>query len=565
MNNVKPKTVKTVFAVFAVASAFAFPLMAEDPGLSASESRPNIVLIMADDMGYSDLSCYGSDIPTPHLDQLAEDGLRFTQFYNSARCCPTRAALMTGLYPHQTGIGWMTAANLGTEGYTGDLNTDCRTMAECLQEAGYATYLSGKWHLTYSKHVGPKGPKDTWPLQRGFDRFYGMLQGGGSYFSPRMTLDNQPVENDDDFYLTDAITDYGCRFIDEHFAKDDSAPFFLYLAHYAPHLPLHARPEDIAKHRGKFKKGWDVLRKEKYQRMLEMGIIGPHVQLPEKERGQKDGRRITRVWDRLTADEQEAMDLRMAIYAAQIDVMDRGIGEVVERLKQHNALDNTLILFLSDNGACSLFTGQNNRDLATYGSDASKLGYGPDWAEYSNIPFRLYKMWAHEGGIASPLIVHWPKGISDKGELVTQLSHVTDLMPTLLELAGASYQPEEGKTFPDLVGQSLVPAFAGKAYKRGPIFWEHKGNRALRKEKWKLVADGINGAWELYDMEADRSEMNNLSKEHPEIVEEMTQAWDEVAKATHVYPLDGRSWGEKIKDPLRKDTGKGAPNKEPSR
>lgn len=546
-------------------SLFACTVAAESPSLAEasayakgpadkSEGRPNIVLIMADDMGYSDLGCYGSDIPTPHLDRLAENGLRFTRFYNSARCCPTRAALMTGLYPHQTGIGWMTAANLGFKGYTGDLNTDCRTMAECLKDAGYATYLSGKWHLTYSKHVGPKGPKGTWPRQRGFDRFYGMLQGGGSYYTPRLTLDNEPLSPDEDYYLTDGITDYACRFLDEHFEKNDASPFFLYLAHYAPHVPLHARPDDIAKYRGSFKAGWDVMREEKHRRMIEMGIVDSGVTLPEKGKATRD-------WNKLSDEEREGMALRMAIYAAQVDVMDRGIGEVIQTLKKHKAFENTLVLFLSDNGASSAYSGRNDRNLEHYGARTSNLGYGPSWAEYSNVPFRLYKMWAHEGGIASPLIAHWPKGISGKGEMVTQLSHVTDLMPTLLELAGASYQPEEGRTFPDLVGQSLVPTFAGKAYERGPIFWEHKGNRALRKGKWKLVADGINGAWELYDMEADRSELNNLSKEHPEIVEEMSQAWDETAKATHVYPLDGRGWGEKIKDPLRNNTGKEDRNK----
>ena len=247
------------------------------------------------------------------------------------------------------------------------------------------------------------------------------------------------------------------------------------------------------------------------------------------------------------------MELRMAIYAAQIDCLDRGIGEVIETLKKNKAFENTLILFLSDNGADSTFSGRNNKDLATFGSDASKLGYGPSWANYSNVPFRQYKMWAHEGGISSPLIAHWPKGIKPQEEINTQLGHVTDLLPTFLELAGASYQPKGGeKTYPDLAGQSLVPTFSGRSYERGPILWEHKGNRALRKGRWKLVADGIKGNWELYDIEADRSELNDLAKQHPEIVTTMAAHWDKIAKATHVYPLDGRSWGEKIRNPIRK-------------
>lgn len=527
-----------VLLALAAAISFSFPLMAETSN-PANTPRPNIVLIMADDMGYSDLSCYGSHIQTPHLDSLAESGIKYNQFYNAARCCPTRASLLTGLYPHQTGVGWMTAADLGSKGYTGDLNDECRTIAECLKDAGYSTYMSGKWHVSRQK--------SSWPKQRGFDRFYGMISGGGSYYTPRLHLDNKPIAPGKDYYLTDAITDYGCRFINEHMEQSASQPFFLYLAHYAPHLPLHARPEDIARHRGKFKKGWDVLRKEKFQRMVEMGLIDPNWKLPKRNKG-------TRPWDKLTAEEQDALDLRMAIYAAQIDVMDRGIGQVIETLKKHNAFENTLIIFLSDNGASNAYLGRNNKDLASYGTNASKLGYGPEWATYSNTPFRLYKMWAHEGGIASPLIAHWSAGITSQEKANTQLGHVTDLMPTFLELAGASYQPEEGETFPELAGQSLVPTFSGKTYERGPIFWEHKGNRALRTGNWKLVADGIKGDWELYDIVADRSEINNLAEQHPEIVTKMAKQWDEIAKATYVYPLDGRSWGEKIKNPIPNNT-----------
>lgn len=500
-----------------------------------AEQPPNILLIMADDMGFSDLGCYGSTIATPNLDALAKNGIRYKQFYNAARCCPTRAALLTGLYPHQTGVGWMTAADLGSKGYHGDLNEECRTIAECLKEAGYSTYLSGKWHVSREK--------SSWPLQRGFDRFYGMIGGGASYWAPQLTLDNKAVQPGEDYYLTEGITKYANEFLDEHFENSPDKPFFLYLAHYAPHLPLHARPEDIAKYRGKFNKGWDVLREEKYQRMLEMGVIDSSFKLSSDQGHSRD-------WDKLSAEDQEAMDLRMAIYAAQIDSMDRGIGEVVATLKENKAFANTLILFLSDNGADQTFTGRDNKDIATYGTDASKLGYGPSWANYSNTPFRLFKMWAHEGGISSPLIAHWPEGIQPQPEINNQLGHVTDLLPTFLELAGVAYQPKEGKEFPALVGQSLVPTFSGGSYERDPILWEHKGNRALRKGKWKLVADGIKGDWELYDIEADRSETNNLAATHPEIVSAMAAQWDEIAEATHVYPLDGRSWGEKIKNPL---------------
>jgi len=498
--------------------------------------KPNILLIMADDMGFSDLGCYGSTINTPNLDTLAKNGIRYNHFYNAARCCPTRASLLTGLYPHQSGLGWMTAADLGNKGYHGDLNDDCRTIAECLRDAGYGTYISGKWHVSREK--------TSWPLQRGFDRFYGMIGGGASYWSPKLTLDNKAIKPGDDYYLTEGITEYANEFLNGHFEKSPDKPFFLYLAHYAPHLPLHARPEDIAKYRGKFNKGWDKLREEKYQRMLEMGIIDPNVKLSRKITQVKD-------WDKLDPKRQEAMELRMAIYAAMIDSMDRGIGEVIDTLKKHDAFDNTLIIFLSDNGGEESFAGKDDMDIATYGTNASKLGYGPSWATYSNTPFRYFKKYAHEGGISSPLIAHWPMGIEPQEKMNTQLGHVTDLMPTLLELAGASYQPKEGdKTYPDLVGQSLVPTFTRKNYERAPIIWEHNANRAIRDGKWKLVAQGIKGKWELFDMEADRSETNNLASEHPDIVKTLAAKWDKIAKDTHVYPLDGRGWATKIKDPL---------------
>jgi arylsulfatase A-like enzyme len=501
---------------------------------AAPQPKPNILLIMVDDMGFSDLGCYGSTISTPNIDSLAKSGIRYNHFYNAARCCPTRASLLTGLYPHQSGLGWMTAADLGHKGYHGDLNDDCRTMAECLKDAGYGTYMSGKWHVSRKE--------SSWPRQRGFDRFYGMIRGGASYWSPKLTLGNKAVKPGDDYYLTEGITKHANLFLDEHFEKSTDKPFFLYLAHYAPHLPLHARPEDIAKYRGKFKKGWDKLREEKYQRMLKMGIIDPSNKLSTKTKFSKD-------WDKLDPKRQEAMELRMAIYAAMIDSMDRGIGEVIETLKKHDAFDNTLILFLSDNGGEHSFSGRNDMDIASYGTNASMLGYGPSWATYSNTPFRYFKKYAHEGGISSPLIAHWPKGIKPQEKMNKQVGHVTDLMPTLLQLAGASYQPKDGdKTYPDLVGQSLVPTFTGKSYQRAPIIWEHNGT--LRKGKWKLVAEGIKGNWELYDMEADRSETNNLASQHPDILNTLAAKWDKIAKDTHVYPLDGRTWATKIKDPL---------------
>ena len=504
-------------------------------------NRPNIVLIMVDDMGYSDIGCYGGDIETPNLDSLAESGVRYTHFYNTARCCPARASLMTGLYPHQAGMGWMTVANLGTDGYAGDLNDQCRTIAECVKPAGYSTYMSGKWHLTYDKHLQPDSPKHSWPCQRGFDRYFGTLSGGGSYFTPNtLTVDNTQIEAPEGFYYTDAISDHASRFIDEH---EEDNPFFLYVAYTAPHWPLHAKPEDTAKYRGRFREGWDVIRRRKFERMKEMGVLDENWGLSERDTG-------VPAWDELSAEKQDEFDLRMSIYAAQISSMDQGVGRIVQTLEKNGILDDTLILFLSDNGGCHEEIHRAPSDPATFGTDESFESYGRPWANVSNTPFREFKSWVHEGGISTPLIAHWPDGLKRKGEMDDQPGHITDVMPTCLEVAGADYPPDSSKDIHSLVGRSLVPSFEGNEIQRDCIFWEHEGNRAIRMGKWKLVAKGIDGDWELYDMEKDRSELNNLAETHPERVKEMSEQWHEIARSTDVFPMDGRGWGERIKNPL---------------
>jgi len=504
------------------------------------DNRPNIIVILVDDMGYSDIGCFGGDIRTPHLDQLARNGLAYTQFYNSARCCPARAALLTGLYPHQAGMGWMTSANLGSVGYVGDLNTQCRTIAECLRPAGYRTYLSGKWHLTFEKFTGPDGPKHSWPCQRGFDRFFGTTVGAGSYFAPRcLTRDNEHITPDGDFYYTDAISDNACQFIREHQRDHADAPFFMYTAYTAPHWPLHARPEDIARYRGAFMRGWDIMRAEKHQRMIDLGIIDPRWRLSARDEK-------VPAWASLTPAQQDEFDLRMAIYAAQVDVMDRGVGRIVASLRTNGLLDNTLILFLSDNGGCHEEIHRQSSDPATFGTAASFESYGRPWANLSNVPFRLFKSWVHEGGIATPLIAHWPNGIVPTGQWVTQPGHITDIMPTCLELARAAYRDPAHPDLPALAGVSLVPSFSGNDNQRGCIFWEHEANRALRKASWKLVAKGIDGPWELYDMQSDRSELHDLASEHPAIVDAMSREWEQIAAATNVYPLHGRDWGSRL-------------------
>jgi arylsulfatase len=510
---------------------------------------PNIVLIMVDDAGYSDLGCYGGDIETPHLDRLAANGLRFTHFYNTARCCPARASLLSGLYPHQAGMGWMTAANLGTDGYAGDLNDRCLTIAECLKPAGYATYMSGKWHLTHVKYCGPDGPKHSWPRQRGFDRFFGTILGGGSYFStPSLTVDNEQVQPPEGFYYTDAISDHACTFIDDHCQQKKGQPLFLYVAYTAPHWPLHAKAEDIARYRGRFRQGWDVLRGKKVERMRAMGILDEHWGLSERDEGVPS-------WDSLSEQERDVFDLRMAIYAAQVTRMDAGVGRIVDVLEANGILEDTLILFLSDNGGCHEEIHRGDPDPATFGTDASFESYGRPWANVSNVPFREFKSWVHEGGIATPLIAHWPEGIERAGELERQVGHIVDVMPTCLELVSADYPADSAQDVHGLQGRSLVPAFGGQAIERDCVFWEHEGNRALREGRWKLVAKGVGGRWELYDMARDRSELNDLAGDHPGRVKAMAEKWYRIALSTDVIPLDGRGWGERVNNPTGKTLG----------
>ena len=517
--------------------------------------KPNVVIILNDDMGYSDIGCYGGEIDTPNLNRLAENGLRFTQFYNTARCSPTRASLLTGLHPHQTGIGILVNDD-GPEGYAGNLNKQCVTIAEVLKEHHYRTYMSGKWHVASSLF----NVSDTWPKQRGFDRFYGIITGAADYFYPAtLTRDNENIEHealqDDDFYLTDAISDEAVRFIKEHGQEYPDQPFFLYVAYTAPHWPLHAREEDIAKYKGRFDKGWDRLREERLQRMINLGIIDPSWKLSDRDPGQP-------AWE--DVEEKEWQLRRMEVYAAQIDRMDQGIGRIIHVLEETGQLDNTLILFLADNGGCAeeldanlanrgnLFrkktvrektkTGEpvvyGNLSAHMPGAENTYQSYGVAWANLSNTPFRWYKHWVHEGGISTPLIAHWPEGIREKGALRHTPGQLTDIMPTVLEVTGAKY-PEtyKGRTILPLEGSSLVPVFARDTLERDPLFWEHEGNAAVRIGKWKLVRN-FPGPWELYDMERDRTETNNLASQYPGIVKEMSEQYEQWANRCGVIPRE---------------------------
>jgi arylsulfatase len=505
---------------------------------TSPQERPNIVLIMVDDMGYSDIGSYGGEIDTSNLDRLAENGLRFTHFYNAARCCPTRASLLTGLYPHQAGMGRMVSSvdsdpELGP--YQGFLNRRCVTIAEVLRSAGYRTYMSGKWH------VGEK--PEHWPRRRGFDRYFGLIGGASSYYEiirdqPRvrqMVLDDDPWEPPDEgFYMTNAFSEFAVRCVREHGSSHPEQPFFLYLAYTAPHWPLHALPEDIAKYRGRYKKGWDVLRAERHQRMLEMSIIDErHILSPRPA--------SIPAWE--DVEDKKDWERRMTVYAAMVDRVDQGIGRLVEALQEKGFYDDTLILFLSDNGGCaeSVESRKLHTPGAPIGERGSYVAYKEPWANVSNTPFRLYKQWAHEGGIATPLIAHWPNGLdmNQRGRLTNALGHVIDILPTTLEAAGVTYPDSiDGRVILPHEGKSLVPVFYGREPEsHEALYWEHIGNRAMRQGKWKLAWDRRAQIWELYDLDSDPTELNDLADKCPERLRFMQSGWEEWAERVGVQEL----------------------------
>ena len=494
--------------------------------VSAAGGKPNIIVILVDDMGFSDLSCYGSEIPTPNLDALAANGVRFTQFYNTARCCPTRAALLTGLYSHQTGVGHM-MEDKGVPGYQGHLNDSCVTIAEVLKPAGYFTAMSGKWHV--GQHAGVA------PWTRGFDRSLNAAA-GGFYFSthPRaeLFLNGEKIANDDkrlpaNWYSTDLWTTFGLKFIDEAIAE--KKPFYLHLCHNAPHFSLQAPAEDIAKFRGKYKAGWGAIRDARYARQKELGIIDPAW---EKSPRPKD----VQAWNELSAEEQDRFDHIMAVYAAVVHHMDKAVGDLVAGLKQRGVLDNTLILFMSDNGG-NAESGPNGKTIGDPSQGKSDWFCGESWAFVENTPFRRFKHFNHEGGIASPLIAHWPQGIAAKNELRTQPAHLIDVMATCVDVTGAAYPKDfKGHAITPMEGRSLVPAFANKPIERDAIYWEHEGNAAIRVGDSKLVRFGRNGAWELYDMKTDRTELHDLAAAQPGKAKDLADKWEVWAERAHVKP-----------------------------
>jgi arylsulfatase A-like enzyme len=496
---------------------------------------PHIIVMMVDDMGYSDIGCYGGEIQTPHIDALARGGLQFTQFYNTGRCCPTRASLLTGLHPHQAGIGHMTETPAGPSPmsdhpYQGFLNEQCVTIAEVLKEAGYSTLMTGKWHLGYHD-------KSNWPLQRGFEKYFGIISGASHFMNPQpprgLTLMNEPFSPGPGFYTTDAFTDYAMQFIRESTDESDK-PFFLYLAYNAPHWPLHAKSDDLAKYEGKYRGGWHALMDKRLEKQRAMGLIDPSWE-PAPHEGPE--------WETLDEKTRYLLDLRMAAYAACIDSVDQNIGRLIAFLKHQGLYENTILLFLSDNGACQeggiLGSGSEAsvRDpLSSQGTAGPRCGQA--WANASNTPFRYYKHFVHEGGMSTPLVAHWPAGIPWKlrGSYVRQMGYLPDLMPTFIELAQAQYPSERAgiKVHP-LAGTSLLPILRGEEgpVHREPVFWEHEGNRAMRDGKWKLAWAG-KGPWELYDIELDRTEMHDLSKTKPERLNVMIRQWESWAKGVGV-------------------------------
>jgi arylsulfatase len=514
-------------SLFIAAASLAF--MAQRQVCHAQTSRaPNVLIILADDMGFSDLGCYGSEIATPNLDSLARDGLRFTQFYNTARCWPTRGALLTGYYAQQVRRDTVPGV---TSGGRGVRPTWARLLPAMLRPLGYRSYHSGKWHV------------DGLPLENGFDRSY-LLKDQGRYFNPRShSRDDErlpPVQPGSGYYATLAIADHAVACLKEHAAQHADKPFFHYLAFTSPHFPLHALPEDIARYRDKYRTGWQAARQARYQRQQSANLlrcelspvesdVGPPYHFPEALKTLGDGE-VNRPlpWDKLTDAQRDFQATKMAIHAAMIDRMDREIGRVLEQLRAMGAWENTLICFLSDNGASAeiMVRDDGHDPAAPPGSAETYLCLGPGWSTVANTPLRRHKTWVHEGGISTPLVMHWPAGIPARGELRHTPGHVIDIVPTMLEVAGAkSPKPADGA--PNWPGRSLVPAMASDiVIERDALWWLHEGNRAVRIGDWKLVA-AKDDSWQLYNLATDRSETQNLAAKYPDKVRQLEAAWQQ--------------------------------------
>ena len=528
------------------------------PAPQAAGARPNIILILADDMGFSDIGCFGSEVSTPNLDRLAARGIRLNQFYNNPRCCPSRAAIMTGLYAQQAGMGLMVSdyGRYPYPQYAGILSAKTLTIAEGLKTAGYNTAMVGKWHLA---PVNPEEGQRSWPLQRGFDKFWGMIAGASVYYqSPHLVEGNEKLAPPPkDQYLTDLWAEHAVAYVDE--LAHQKQPFFLYAAFNAPHWPIQAPEELVQKYADRYAAGWDALREERHKKQIAMGMVDAQWALTPRDP------RVP-AWE--LADNTAWEMRRMAVYAAMIDRLDQGIGRILDKVEQAGIADNTLIVFMSDNGGNAEELGHRRRRKGdgpgTHsaaadtqaaampceigdpcagnvpgvmpGVEATFQSIGIPWGNCANTPFRLYKHYTQEGGISTPFIACWPKVIKPKSAPVHAVGHETDLMPTFLELAGAHY-PEKvaAGPLPSLVGESLVPVLRGGSRKRGPIYWEHEGNKAVREGKWKLVSR-FPDSWELYDMEADRTELHDMAASQPDRAKRMAGMYETWAKDIGVQP-----------------------------
>ena len=504
----------------------------------APTTRPNIVVILADDLGYSDLGCYGGEIPTPNIDKLAQSGVRFTQFYNNARCCPSRASLMTGMYPHQVGIGamidgyatWIRDA-AHSPAYSEELHSNVPTIAELLKAGGYHTMMTGKWHLGYEK--------PEWPSARGFERTFALIGGAMNYYGSASDGPPPPMESDgqkyvppkEGFFSTVAFTDHAVDFIKDANEKHGDQPFFLYLAYNAPHWPLHARPEEIAEFDGKYDAGWQPIREKRFANLKRLGIVNGTVpEMAPMDRGNN-----VKPWNELTDTQRAEWALRMQIFAAQVKLMDKGVGQVMQTLNDLGVADNTLVLFLSDNGGAAEDPHRGD-PKAALGSRDSFWGYARPWATVSCTPFKYHKVTMYEGGISAPMIAHWPSRIAkeNEGKFVREPAHIIDLVPTLLDVSGT----RPGETFkPE--GQNILKMVKGEPGDPNRTFgWEHEGQRGFRKGKWKIVMLQDAKGWDLYDVEADRAEQHNLAGEHPEIVKQMDAEYQRWAERVGVVPWE---------------------------
>ncbi|QEH43179.1 arylsulfatase [Chitinophaga sp. XS-30] len=562
----KPLAIVSLSAALAALAVFA-GFRSAPP--AAKAPRPNIIVILADDLGFSDVGCYGGEISTPNIDYLAQNGIRYTQFYNTSRCCPTRASLLTGLYNQQAGIGKMTELE-NQPGYQGHLAENTVTLAEVLKTAGYRTAMTGKWHvsntfeqktreaqmawLNHQQEGGDFSPISQYPVSRGFDKFYGTLWGVIDFFDPFSLVNGvTPVKTlPPDYYHTDAINDTTAAYIREFAQSPD--PFFIYVAHNAPHWPLHALPEDIAKYKDTYKGGWDSIREARYRKMVQLGLIDPaKTPLPKRWEDELS-------WENNPAKEWDAE--AMAVHAAMVDRMDQGIGRIIQALRETGQLDNTLILFLSDNGAspedCSAYGPGFDRPDET--RDGRKIAYptkkevmpGPQtsfasigrrWANVANTPYQYWKAESFEGGIHTPLIAHWPKGVKvKKGSFSAHTGHVMDFMRTFTELAGAEYPAHfEGRTITPSTGISLAPSFRDrKSSGHATLFNEHFGARYARSGNWKLVSAAGDSTWRLFDLATDKTELQDVAAAHPDKVRQLDSLWRQWAWSHQVFPKPGR-------------------------